>query len=105
VCADLIHRREIFLLEAEHVASMPISLELHAESVMRRLLRENTVTFTQLIGEDPDSEMVVVTFLSILELYKRKIASIRQDQLFGDIVVTLLDPTAAEEPFELEEEA
>ena len=33
ICADLMHRREVFLLEAEHVASMPISLELHAESV------------------------------------------------------------------------
>lgn len=104
VCADLIHRREVFLLEAEHVASMPISLEMHAESVMRRLVRENTVTFSQLIGEDYDPEVVVVTFLSILELYKRKIASIRQDQIFGDIIVTLLDPAAAEAPFELEED-
>jgi segregation and condensation protein A len=30
ICSDLMHRREVFLLEAEHVASMPISLELHA---------------------------------------------------------------------------
>ena len=38
ICADLMHRREVFLLEAEHVASMPISLELHAESVRRQLV-------------------------------------------------------------------
>ncbi|MDO8987869.1 MAG: segregation/condensation protein A [Coriobacteriia bacterium] len=105
VCADLIHRREIFLLEAEHVSSLPISLEMHAESVMRRLVRENTVTFAQLVGYDFDPEVVVVTFLSILELYKRRIASIRQDRTFGDIILTLLDPAAAETPLEIEEEA
>lgn len=105
VCADLLHRREVFLLEAEHVASMPISLELHAESVARRLVRENTVTFSQLLGDQYDPELVVVTFLSILELYKRRIASLRQDQVFGDIIVTLLDPAAAEGPIEIEEEA
>ena len=33
VCADLLAKREVFLLEAEHVASMPISLELHVRYV------------------------------------------------------------------------
>lgn len=105
ICADLLHRREVFLLEAEHVASMPIPLELHAESVVRRLKRDSTVMFSELLGKDPAPELVVVTFLAILELYKRHIAALRQDAQFEDIVVTLLDPEAADRPLDIEEDS
>jgi segregation and condensation protein A len=88
--ADLLHRREVFLLEAEHVASMPISLELHAESVRRRLRRDGTARFSDLVGRDCTPEIVVVTLLAVLELYKRGQADVVQDALFGDIVITHL---------------
>lgn len=94
ICADLIHKREVFLLEAEHVASMPISLELHAESVARRLVRQKRITFRELLGQAATPELIVVTFLAILELYKRGMADLCQDALFDDIVVTLLDEDA-----------
>jgi segregation and condensation protein A len=90
ICADLLHRRDVFLLEAEHVASMPISLELHAESVRRRIQRDGSVRFSDLLGAEPDPELVVVTLLAILELYKRGMADVRQDDMFGDIVITHL---------------
>ncbi len=102
ICADLIHKREIFLLEAEHVASMPISLELHAEGVARRLKRDGKITLREFLGADPSPELIVVTFLAILELYKRGIADLRQDALFDDILVTLLDPDADFADFEEE---
>jgi segregation and condensation protein A len=95
ICADLMHKREVFLLEAEHVASMPISLELHAESVRRRLQRDGSVRFSELLGDDPDPELVVVSLLAILELYKRGMAEVRQDALFGDIVITHLSAAEA----------
>jgi segregation and condensation protein A len=91
ICADLEYRREVFLLQAEHVASKPISLELHAESVFRRLVKAETMSFTELIGDDPTPEMVVVTLLAVLELFKRGTADLRQDQVFGDIIVELVD--------------
>ena len=50
ICADLEYRREVFLLEAEHVASMPISLELHAESVRRKVSHSGRVAFSELVG-------------------------------------------------------
>ena len=90
ICADLMHKREVFLLEAEHVASMPISLELHAESVRRRLQRDGSARFSDLLGDSPSPELVVVTLLAILELYKRGMADVAQDALFGDIVITHL---------------
>jgi len=95
VVADLMHRREVFLLEAEHVASMPISLELHAESVHRQLVRQGTVRFSEMIAANATTEVIVVTFLAILELYKRGLADITQDQIFGEIVVTHIDDDEA----------
>lgn len=95
ICADLEHRREIFLLEAEHVASMPISLELHAESVRRTVGRSGRSSFRDLVGIDPTPEMVVVTFLAILELYKRGLVDIVQDSVFAEIVVVHLDEDEA----------
>lgn len=96
ICSELQHRREIFLLEAEHVASVPISLELHAESVRRRLRNSGTLSFSELIGQDPTPEIVVVTLLAVLELYKRGRVDVVQDDVFADIVVThLTDEQAA----------
>lgn len=95
ICADLLHRREVFLLEAEHVASMPISLELHAESVHRQLQRQGTVRFSEIVASNATPEIVVVTLLAILELYKRGRADITQDDLFGDIVITHIDDEEA----------
>jgi len=95
ICADLMHRREVFLLEAEHVASMPISLELHAESVHRQLMRRGSVRFSELLDGNTTPEIVVVTLLAILELYKRGRADVSQDQLFGEIVVTHIDDEEA----------
>lgn len=93
ICADLLHRREVFLLEAEYVASMPISLEMHAESVQRQISRKRTASFRELLGDKITPELVVVTFLAILELYKRGQVDIVQSTEFGDIVVTHVSDT------------
>ncbi len=97
ICADLEHKREVFLLEAEHVASMPIPLELHTESVRRHLARAGRSSFAELVGEGASNELVVVTFLAILELYKRGLVGIAQDEYFGEIIITQLTPEEAAE--------
>ncbi len=105
VCADLLYRREVFLLAAEHVSSIPIPLELHAKSLIRRLVRERMVSFNRLLkSAEITPELVVVTFLAVLELYKLGIAEVRQDDLFEDITITLLDPEAADRPLDIEED-
>lgn len=95
ICADLEHKRQVFLLEAEHVASMPISLELHAESVRRQVSKRGSAGFRELVGEDPTPEILVVTFLAILELYKRGLVDLSQDTEFGDIFITHLSEEEA----------
>jgi segregation and condensation protein A len=95
ICAELMHRREVFLLEAEHVASVPISLELHAENMRARLSKQGTVRFSELVPADADPELVVVTLLAVLELYKRGQADVRQDEIFGDIEIKRLSAEEA----------
>lgn len=89
--ADLDKRREVFLLQAEHVASMPVSLELHMESVKRTAAKRGRVSFSELVTADATPEIVVVTFLAILELYKRGRIDICQDALFGEIEIVHRD--------------
>jgi segregation and condensation protein A len=88
LCADLVNRREIFLLQAEHVASMPLPIELHMETVRRSLKASKEVRFSELVAAGASTEIVVVTLLAILELYKRGAVALRQDAVFGDIVIS-----------------
>ncbi|HEY5277428.1 MAG TPA: segregation/condensation protein A [Coriobacteriia bacterium] len=88
LCSGLDNRREIFLLQAEHIASMPIPLELHMESVRRSVAGSKRVRFSELITEGASNEIIVVTFLAVLELYKRGVIDVTQDVLFGDMVVS-----------------
>lgn len=87
ICADLVHKREVFLLEADHVASAPISLELHVEGVYRLLRGRRRATFRELVSAGAPVEELVVTFLAILELYKRGDVRLEQTELFGDIEI------------------
>lgn len=91
ICADIAARRDTFLLEAEHIAAVPISMERHVEGIYRTMRNRKSRTFNQLIGDDATPEVVVVTFMAILELYKRGIISITQDIAFDDIVLGLED--------------
>lgn len=92
ICADLLQRREVFVLQAEHVATAPISIELHTARVARMLGHTGSMSFVELLGEDPVPEFVVVTLLAILELYKAGKVELSQEQLFGEIVVSPADP-------------
>jgi segregation and condensation protein A len=88
LCSGLDNRREVFLLQAEHIASMPIPLELHMESVRRSVAGSKRVHFSELIAAGATNEIIVVTFLAVLELYKRGVVDVTQDALFGDMVVS-----------------
>ncbi len=87
LCADLLHKREVFLLEADHVASAPIPLELHVESVARIMRSRRRSSFRGLVSGDASVEELVVTFLAILELYKRGLVRLEQSDLFEDIEI------------------
>jgi len=91
ICADLDSRRETFLLEAEHIAAMPIPVELHVEAIHREVVARRHTSYDELIGENADPPLMVVTFLALLELYKRQVVSLYQEANFADIEVDLLE--------------
>ena len=91
ICADIAARRETFLLEAEHIAAVPISMERHVEGIYRTMRSRSARTFSQLVGERPTPELLVVTFLAVLELYKRGVVSIEQGETFGEMELSMED--------------
>jgi segregation and condensation protein A len=58
--------------------------------VSRTIRKRGRATFAELIAGNRSAEEVVVTFLAILELYKRGRVDLAQAALFGDIEVVFL---------------
>lgn len=90
ICAELAFKREMFLLEAEHVAPTPLSLEERTKNITARLMTQKRVRFSELIQEGAPAKEVVVTFLALLELYKRGILSLVQSDFHADIEIVQL---------------
>ena len=97
ICADIDSRRETFLLEAEHVAPRRLPVALTIASVDRLVRGRGRVSFSELVDGDDAPEAVVANFLAILELYKRGLVSVRQDELFGDIEIAHVEGAGAYE--------
>ena len=83
--------REVFLLESEHIAAKPIPVEVHVRAIHQRIRNLKQLRFSQLIAEDAPTPLVVVTFLAVLELYKRSMVRVEQSQLFGDIDIEYIE--------------
>lgn len=83
--AMVLGQEDIFLLESQHIAAKPLPVETHVLAI-RQLVKERLrVRFSELVGSDTPAPVVVVTFLALLELYKRSCISIEQLEMFGDI--------------------
>lgn len=100
ICADIDSRRETFLLEAEHIAPKRLPVALTVASVDRLVRGMGHLSFSQLLDGDTTPEVVVVNFLAILDLFKRGMVSVHQDELFGDIEITHIEGADA---YELDE--
>lgn len=91
LAANAMARREIFLLESEHIAAKPIPVEVHVRSIHSRIRTQKRLTFSELIANDRRPELIVVTFLACLELYKRQMVRLNQNSAFGDIDITYIE--------------
>ena len=100
ICADIDSRRETFLLEAEHIAPRRLPVALTIASVDRLVRRRDRVTFSELVDGQDDPETVVANFLAILELFKRGLVRVRQDEIFGEIDIAHVEGAEA---YELDE--
>lgn len=89
--ANALARREVFLLESEHIAAKPIPVEVHVRSIHERIRSEKHLRFSQIIAQDLEPRFVVVSFLALLELYKRRFVNLRQVEQFGDISIDYIE--------------
>ena len=91
LAARALARREVFLLESEHIAAKPIPVEVHVRAIHQRIRTAKHLRFSQLVGPGTPKDVAVVTFLAILELYKRVMVRLEQDELFGDIAIDYIE--------------
>lgn len=87
ICAELERRREIFLLQAEHIAARPVSVDYYMGVIEERLGTDGSGLFSELLEQAENAHEVVGLFLAILELYKRGRLKVVQKEAFGDIAL------------------
>lgn len=91
MAADAYARRDTVLLESEHIAAKPIPVEVHVRALHSRIMNRKHLRFSELVEADSPAPIVVVTFLAVLELYKRSMVRVRQDEQFGDIEIDFIE--------------
>lgn len=87
LCAACFARRDVFLLESEHIAARVIPVETQVRTVFERVRAQKKAKFSDFLAQDASPHVIVVTFLAVLELFKRNMVSLQQDELFGDIAI------------------
>lgn len=90
LAARALARREAFILDAQHIAGKPIPVEVYVKTIFERVRNRRRMRFSELVDAHTAPSVVVVTFLAILELYKRSMVTVRQDEEFGDIVIDII---------------
>lgn len=91
LAARALARREVFLLESEHIAAKPIPVEVHVRAIHQRIRNKKQLRFSELVNAQTATPLVVVTFLAVLELFKRNMVRVQQNTLFGDIEITYIE--------------
>jgi segregation and condensation protein A len=93
ICADLAARREVFLLEAAHIAAKPLPVEARIDEIVTLLERKKEFTFSKLLDDNADATVIVVNFLALLELYHRGMIDLEQNSQYGEIAIQYRDPS------------
>lgn len=83
-------RREEAELPAERY-----SVEQRTAEIEEIVSREGRVSFATLLGPEPTLSFAVVTFISLLDLYRRLVIDLEQDELYGEIRIVRKEKTAS----------
>jgi segregation and condensation protein A len=63
------------------------SVEQRTAEIEALIAEQPAITFATLLGDRPTLGYAIVTFIALLDLYRRLVITITQDELFGDIHV------------------
>jgi segregation and condensation protein A len=72
------------------------SVEQRTAEIEGLVAAQERVSFATLLGETPTVGFAVVTFIALLDLYRRGVIDLAQDELFADIVITRREATSAQ---------
>jgi segregation and condensation protein A len=72
------------------------SVEQRTAEIEALVAAQERVSFATLLGETPTVGFAVVTFIALLDLYRRGVIDLAQDELFADIVITRREATSAQ---------
>ena len=72
------------------------SVEQRTAEIEAIVAAQERVTFATLLGDAPTIGFAVVTFIALLDLYRRGIVDLAQDELFTDILITRREATSAQ---------
>jgi len=73
--------------EAVDVPGERYSVEQRTAEIEALMAEQPAVTFATLLGDRPTLGYAIVTFIALLDLYRRLVIDITQDELFGEIRV------------------
>lgn len=90
LAVSLMGRKDSSLLESDHIADLPLSIEHYTRSIEAHLAKRHHCSFKDLLADCLDRRVVVVTFLALLDLYKRGTVEVLQSSSLGDISITLV---------------
>lgn len=86
--ASALSKTDQYILNSKHIASKPIPVEVYVNSILSKIKVENNIKFSKLVENAKTREVVVVSFLALLELIKREYVTIIQDEQSSDIDIT-----------------
>jgi segregation and condensation protein A len=72
------------------------SVEQRTAEIEALVAAQGQVRFATLLAEAPTVGFAVVTFIALLDLYRRGAIDLSQEELFGDIVITGREPASAQ---------
>lgn len=75
------------VVDLYHVTPIRASVSDAIDRVVNALIRYEQLSFFDLTADEPDRLEVIVRFLAVLELFKRGMVDIEQDDAFGDLRV------------------
>ncbi len=88
-------RQEEGEVDISFIAPIKINIQDYMERIRETLLSKARVTFRELTEGMRDRIELIVTFMAMLEMYKRDEVDIEQSERFGDIEIVRTDTAAA----------
>ncbi|MFA5928685.1 MAG: segregation/condensation protein A [Candidatus Margulisiibacteriota bacterium] len=82
---DLWKRKILDEIEDKEITEDTVTVRDKIGHILDSLSTERFLTFTQLFSENPSRVEIIVTFLAVLEITRRQLIYILQDEDFGEI--------------------